>query len=179
MYCWKNINIHKEYGLSRLYFISAMITLIVFSIMFVPLSAIHPSDSAPESGIVYLAIAIVLLPGIHSFMHLLPLIIMHKQTKLAFGTTHKFFPIIHYVTKKYMSKRNFLTVAIAPTICITVPGIIASYVISDYYVYILLFTSLHIGVTLQDFIYIIRLTKAPKESYIENEHAGLNILIRS
>lgn len=178
MYCWKSINVYKDFGISWLYLISLFITLLSFSIMFIPLSIIHTSEIVQELGVLYLLMALLLLPIIHSFMHILPLMVMHKHTRLALSTKHKCLPTVHYYTEKYLTKGDFLVVAIAPTVLITIPGIIASYVVADYYVYILLFTSIHIGITFQDFLYISHLTKAPKKSFVENGSAGFNILIK-
>lgn len=144
--------------------------------MFIPLSIIHKMATIQEVGILYLFVALLLLPYIHSFMHILPLMLMHKHTRVSIRKNRTLVPSIHYYTKKYLTKQDFLLVMIAPTVCITIPGVIASYLVADYYVYILLFTSIHIGVTFQDFLYIIHSTKAPKKSFIESGSAGIDIL---
>lgn|SRR5699024_4129696 len=176
MYCWKSINVHKDFGLSWLYMTSFLIILFSFSVLYIPLSIVHKTATIQEIGILYLLIALLFLPCIHSFMHILPLMVMHKHTSIAFGAKHKILPTVHYHTKKYLTKKEFLIVTLAPTVLITIPGIITSYLFADYYVYILLFTSVHIGVTFQDSLYLIHLTKAPKRSFIENGTAGIDIL---
>ena len=176
MYCWKSININKDIGLSWLYITSFLIALISFSIMFIPLSVVHKMATMQEIGVLYLFIMVLLLPYIHSFMHILPLLVMHKHTIITFKKNHKLFPSIHYYTKKYLTKRDFLFVTLSPTIFITIPGIITSYFVADFYVYILLVTSIHIGITFRDFLYIIHLTKAPRKSFIDNGSAGIDIL---
>src|SRR5699024_8819702 len=82
-------------------------------------------------------------------------------------------------TKSQLTKKVSLMVALAPTILITIPGIAASYMVADFYVYILLFTSVHIGISFIDFLYVVNIAKAPKKSFIENDRNGFDILIKA
>lgn len=176
MYCWKSINVNDDFGISWLYIISFLISISAFSVMFIPLSIMHQTSTTSEIGILYLFFGLLFLPGIHSLMHVLPLMVMHKQTRVALRAKHGLFPAIHYHNKKYLTKRNFLFVMFAPTVFITLPGIVVSYIVADYYVYVLLFTSVHIGIAFQDFLYIYHLAKAPKKSFIDNGRTGIDIL---
>lgn len=179
MNCWKSVNITKEFGLSRLYLVSFLTGLLAFIFLYVPFSILQGDIHVNESGIVPFILGLVLLPTIHSFMHILPLIMMNKSVKFIYKTKNKKLPVFTYYTKSQLTKKVSLMVALAPTILITIPGIAASYMVADFYVYILLFTSVHIGISFIDFLYVVHIAKAPKKSFIENDRNGFDILIKA
>lgn len=179
MNCWKSINFNKEFGLNRLYLLSFLTGLVSFTFLYVLFSIVHNTTKVNELGVFPLIIALLFLPTVHSLMHILPLILMNKRSKLIYKRKNIFFPVINYYTKKHLSKKAALVVVIAPTFLITVPGLMASYMFVDYYVYFLLFTAVHIGITLTDFMYIIHVAKAPKKSFIENNSDEISILVKA
>lgn len=179
MNCWKSINFSKEFGVNRLYFLSFLIGLLSFVFLFVPFSSIHATTDVNEFGIVPFLGFLVLLPTIHSFIHILPLIIMNKRTKLYFNLKKSIIPTFKYHPKTFLTKSTSLMMACAPTLFITLPGIYASLLFADYYVYILLLTAIHIGASFTDYLYIHHIAKAPKHSFIENENEGFAILTRA
>ncbi|MGJ9459326.1 DUF3267 domain-containing protein [Oceanobacillus sp. CF4.6] len=176
MNCWKSINISKEIGQNRLMLISIIIGVLAFVLLFVPISLLHGLTSINEAGIIPFIIALLLLPIIHAFMNMLPLIMMQKRIKIYFKSKVKWFPSFH--TEAHLSKLESLMVSLAPTLFITIPGLVASLVFPNDYVYILLFTCIHIGITSIDFLFVHHIIKAPKRAYIQNVHDGLDILLK-
>lgn len=130
-----------------------------------------------EIGVLPLLIAICLLPTIHSLVHILTLILMKQRVKVKYKRKFKIIPILNYYTRTYITKKVSFINLIAPTVFITVPGILACYLISDYYLYILLFTCLHIGLTYIDFWCLSHIMKSPKKAIIQNESEGFDILL--
>ncbi|HLR65760.1 DUF3267 domain-containing protein [Virgibacillus alimentarius] len=181
MICWKSINITKEFGLKRIYLISSLIGLMAFVILYVPFSILHKNVLLNESGIVLFIFGIILLPLMHLLMHILPLFILNKKIKVTYKNKSKkrTLPLLTYYTKAYVSKKVSLLVALAPTIFITIPGMIATYLLADFYVYLLLLTTVHIGISFTDFLYVLYIAKAPKQSFIENDNNGFDILIKA
>ncbi|WP_077324980.1 DUF3267 domain-containing protein [Virgibacillus siamensis] len=179
MNCWKSININKEFGLNRLYLLSFLISLAAFIFLYMPFSMIHGETANKDFGIIPLIIALFSLPTIHSLMHILPLIMMNKRAKLIFKRKNKWFPIVTYYTKKHLTKKASIVVAMAPTLLLTIPGLMGSFLFADYYVYFLVFTAVHIGFTFTDFLYVINILQAPKHSYIENSNDEISILIKA
>ncbi|WP_164669576.1 DUF3267 domain-containing protein [Virgibacillus doumboii] len=179
MNCWKTVNLNKEFGINRLYLLSFLIGLLTFIFLYVPFSVMHNSVNINEFGIFPLMIALFFLPIIHAFMHILPLNMMNNRAKLLYSRKNVLFPYVNYYTKKPVPKKVSLLAAFAPTMFITIPGIMATYIFAEYYVYFLLFTSVHIAITFTDFLYIINISKAPKQSLIENNNNEFAILIKS
>lgn len=179
MNCWKSINFTKEFGLNRLYFLSFLIGLLSFVFLYVPFSSIHGTTHVNELGIVAFFGLIILMPTIHSFMHILPLTMMNKRTKIYFNLKKSIIPTFKYHAKTFLSKPMSLMAASAPILFITIPGIFASLIFAEYYVYILLFTAIHIGASFTDYLYILHITKAPKHAFIESEYEGFTILVKA
>lgn len=179
MNCWKTINFNKEFGINRLYLLSFLTGLLSFIFLYVPFTVMHSTTNINEFGIFPLMLALLLLPLVHALLHILPLIMMNNRTKLIYSRKNKIFPIINYYTRKPVSKKVSLLAAFAPTIFITIPGIMATCLIAEYYVYFLLFTSVHIAMTFTDFLYIINISRAPKRSLIENNNNEFAILVKS
>ncbi len=179
MNCWKSVNITKEFGQNRLSIISFMLGLISFIFLYVPLSIVHSNVHVNESGILPLIAGLIMLPVLHTLMHILPLIIMNKRVKLIYKKRNSFLPLFTYYTKAQVTKKVALAVMLAPTLFITVPGMVASYLFADFYVYLLLLTSVHIGMSFTDILYARYISKAPKASFIENDNYGVDILIKA
>ncbi|MFD1360978.1 DUF3267 domain-containing protein [Lentibacillus salinarum] len=179
MNCWKTINFNKEFGMNRLYLQSFLIGLLAFILLYIPFSVKHGTADLYESGIIPLILAIFFMPIMHTSMHILPLIMLNKRARLIFKRNTLFFPIVNYYTKKHLTKKASLLAAGAPTLLITIPGIMGAWLFSEYYVYFLIFTSVHMAMTFTDFLYILYISKAPKRSYIENSNNEITILVNS
>lgn len=179
MNCWKSYNFKKEIGLHRLYLISTLIGILAFIILYVPYSIIHDSIKVNEFGIIPLMIATFLLPAIHSFIHVFSLKILNKRAKIGMEHNFKWIPIFTYYTKTHVTKKVSLLSACAPTIFVTIPGLAACFIFAEFFVYILLFTSLHIGITFIDFWYIHHVIRAPRQSFIQKDKDGFDILLKA
>ncbi|WP_284139497.1 DUF3267 domain-containing protein [Virgibacillus sp. LDC-1] len=179
MNCWKSINFNKEFGMKRLYFMSFLIGLIAFILLYVPASIAHDGHHAKESGMFAFMVALVMLPSLHSFMHVIPILAINKRARLKYKTRSKLFPIFTYYTDSHLTKKVSLIVALAPTFFITMPGIFASYIFPNYYAYILLFTCTNIGISFVDFLYVSHIIRAPKKSFIESGNDGFDILLEA
>ncbi|TQS76602.1 DUF3267 domain-containing protein [Ornithinibacillus gellani] len=178
MNCWKSYNLNKEFGINRIIIMSAFVALASFILLYVPISTFHGTQNAKDTGIYFFIIAIIFLFPMHTFMHMLPLIILKKSVKPAI-LNHSKLPLFTYYANEPLAKNISLFVTLAPTICITLPLLAASIILADYYVYVLLIAALHIGITYTDFLYVAQIYKAPKQAYVENDVDGFDILIKN
>ncbi|RDW18186.1 hypothetical protein CWR48_11400 [Oceanobacillus arenosus] len=179
MNCWKSVSSTKEFGHNRLFISSSLVAILTFMLLYVPYSIIHGVHYVDEAGTIPFIITLCMLPLLHMSMHILPLIVMKKRVKLTFNQSKVIGLPINYYVKSFLTKKTAIIVAISPTIFLTLPGLISSFYFSDYYVYILLVTCLHIGISFIDFWYIKQIIQAPKTAYIEKGHDGLDILMKT
>ncbi|MDY0396015.1 hypothetical protein RWE15_18620 [Virgibacillus halophilus] len=116
MNCWKSINVTKQYGLHRLYFISFLTGLLSFIILYVPVSIMHGTHAVKEIGMIGFIAAILLLPIVHACMHILPLILVKKRINLKkYRARSLLLPSLAY-TQQFLSKRMSIAIALAPTL---------------------------------------------------------------
>ncbi|MBM7571448.1 DUF3267 domain-containing protein [Aquibacillus albus] len=178
MNCWKTINVNREFGINRIYVVSFLIGLLSFIFLYLPFSIIHQSHELKDHGVFPLLLGLVLLPLVHNLMHILPLILINRRMKIKWHIKYKIFLIISSLPKSKMSKQTTLFSLLAPTLFLTVPGLITSYLFTDYYAYFLIFTAFNIGLSFTDFLCASKLIKAPKKCIVENFNDGFDILVR-
>jgi Putative zincin peptidase len=138
----------------------------------------HEGKPVHDSGIMLFVLAIILLPTLHSLMHILPLFVLNKRIKLI-CIRKKALPILTFYTDSHVSKYASILSAITPTITITIPGIIMALLFPSLYVYLLIATAINIAMTVIDFLYIRHLIRAPRNAYIENGDDGFDILLKA
>lgn len=177
MNCLKSVQFNKEFGVSYLRSLAIILSLVSFIMFYLILSVFHGSHTVEDTGIFLFLIAIILLPLLHMTFHLLPLIILRKGTKFILCKKKRLFPVLTYSTNSYLTKRVSIIKALSPTILITIPTIVASFYFSNYYVFIALFASIHLGISLRDFIFIHHIIKAPKKALIEDDSEGFSVLL--
>ncbi|MDY0407814.1 DUF3267 domain-containing protein [Virgibacillus soli] len=174
MYCWKSINLSKDFGLFRMYTISCFISILAFILMYVPTSIFHGLHHVNEYALLGLLLALYLLPTIHTAAHILSLIFFKKRVKVTYSSKSKVIPAFSYMPYQCLPKGISIVVALAPTLFITVPAIVAIYLYSSAYIHILLFTSIHLGYSFYDFLYISHIVKAPKCAFVDHNNSALN-----
>ncbi|WP_085992796.1 DUF3267 domain-containing protein [Oceanobacillus senegalensis] len=179
MNCWKTIKLRKEIGLNRIILTSFFLSILTFIIFYVPFSIYHGPNRSHEAGFIPFVISLCFLPTIHSFIHILPLIMMKKRVKINYKLKMKYVPIFTYYTKSHMNKNILIIVLLSPTVFITMPGMITTYLYAEYYLYSLLFTCIHVGVSYIDFWYLVQIKRAPKKAFIQNANDGLDILLKA
>ncbi|AXI08708.1 hypothetical protein CUC15_07175 [Oceanobacillus zhaokaii] len=179
MNCWKSVSSTKEFGQNRLFLTSSLVAILTFILLYVPFSIIHEVNYVDEAGTIPFIIVLCILPFLHTSMHILPLIMMKKRVKIIFNQTKSTGLPINYYVKTHLTKKAAIIVAIAPTLLLTLPGLITSYYFREYFVYILLLTCIHIGISFIDFWYIKQIIHAPKTAYIEKGQDGVDILLKA
>lgn len=178
MTCWKTINLAREYGLYRINLVSVLVGLLSFILLYLPFSMALPPETIREDGLIPLLIALAALPTAHKLMHILPLLLLHKRIRLKWEKKFGLFPNFSFLAKSKMSKTTSMMILLAPTLLLTVPGIISGYLFPGYFVYFLVFTAVNIGSSCTDFFYIKQVFKAPRRCLVENARDGYDILIQ-
>ncbi|RWZ55228.1 DUF3267 domain-containing protein [Halobacillus fulvus] len=178
MNCWKTVNINKEFGLNRVYFLSFLTGLLSFILLYLPVSMFHGTHDMNDHGFLPLLIILFFLPSMHRLMHILPLAMVYKKFHVQFKFRKRIIPTFTYQCKSKLSKKTSIMMALSPTFLITVPALVASSVFPNYYAYFIIFAAVNIGLSFSDFLYLNYFAKAPKKCIIENAKEGYDILVR-
>ena len=81
MHCWKSFNINRNYHFYRLFFISTLITLLVFIMLFVMVQTVATEPLQDNNFFLFLTVFILLYP-IHKLFHFLPIAKFNKASKI-------------------------------------------------------------------------------------------------
>jgi len=170
---------NKEYGQERRYFVSFLIGILSFMLLYVPISIFHHQAFTNDKVFVFIPFVVIflLMPTIHSCLHILPSLFLGSSIRITLKWKFKVFPVFYFCTKSHLSKPLSLFISLAPTLLLTLPGIVASFAYKEFYVYTLILTAANLGLSLKDFIYAGHLMRAPKRSRITNRVSGIDILI--
>lgn len=179
MNCWKSLDMDKEHGKVRLYIISLFISLFTFMFLYVPSSIYHHHFNPEQKAMIPFFILLLALPTIHSVTHILPCLYMPKKTGITLKWKFKTIPIFYFYTKVHLPKKRSILIALAPTLLLTIPGLVTIWAVKEWYVYATILTSIHIGISFKDYLYLIYLFRAPKYAFISNQKSAIDILIKT
>ena len=176
MHCWKTINVKKQYGLDRLYIMSALMALGVFMSFYIVLNILY-SDPLSDKNFLLFILAILAIYPLHKLFHFLPLVGCHKCIKLIIKKSFKIFPVVSLHIKEPVSKKRFLFTLLSPFLLINSLIIILSIIMPIYSHYFAMLLAYHCGLCLTDLIYIRNLAHSPKDALIEETETGYEILV--
>lgn len=176
MNCWKTINLSKDYGFHRLFFLSFLTSILAFIFLFLVWNMIFESKQLEDNGLMYVVImAILLVPG-HQFIHLTALWLFRKKVKL---TVKKkgFLPVLSVKYCELLSKPVAVLTVLAPLILVSSITLLLSLIFPQYIHYFSILAAINFGICVSDIMYSYHFVKAPKKCFLEENKGGYDILI--
>lgn len=176
MHCWKTINVRKQYGLERLFILSSLLVIIVFSFAYALLGIINNSQKSDDYFWIFVIAFLGLYP-IHKLFHFIPMFRHRDKIKFIVIKQFRYIPTLHLRIIEPICKSRFLFILMAPFIFVNVLLIIGALTIPIFAHYFTILFAYHCGICLIDLIYAKNLSKSPKHALIEETDAGYEILI--
>ncbi|MCK1998200.1 DUF3267 domain-containing protein [Psychrobacillus psychrodurans] len=176
MHCWKTINVRKQYGLERLFILSSLVVIIVFSFAYALLGIINNTHKSDDYFWIFVIAFLGLYP-IHKLFHFIPMFRHRDKIKFIVIKQFRYFPTLHLRIIEPICKSRFLFILMAPFIFVNVLLIIGALTIPIFAHYFTILFAYHCGICLIDLIYAKNLSKSPKRALIEETDAGYEILI--
>lgn len=174
MKCWRTYNFEKTYGYHKLFFISIMTTMLVFSLAFSLMQSYY-SEPLHATGFAWFAAGLLAVYPFHKFIHLLP--VLTHRPKLSCERKYSFLPILTITTRRPISKNRFLFCLSLPFFIMT-PVLLAGAMLMPHYLhYFTMAAAFHTGVCTFDFLYIKKIVSCPKGAIIEEDTDGFEVLI--
>lgn len=176
MHCWKTINVKKQYGLERLFVLSSLVVIMVFSFAYALLGIINDTHKSDDYFWIF-TIAFLGVYPLHKIFHFIPMIGLKEKIKFIVFNQFRFIPTVHLRIIEPIQKGRFLFILLAPFIflnALLVIGVLAVPVFAHYFTILFAY---HCGICLIDLIYVKNLSKSPKCALIEETDAGYEILI--
>lgn len=177
MNCWKTINFSKQYGTERLFILSSLTTLFTFILLYVPLSYLFVPEKFNNSHFIFLLTGIILMYPFHKLLHYLPIAHLGKKVKKQVEFKYGFYPLIYIRVNEPISKKLFLIALFMPFLTINTILIVSCYFFPQFTHYLTILLAFHIGLSFSDFICLKNILLAPKNSYIEENEEGFEILV--
>ena len=176
LHCWKTINVKKQYGFDRIFMLSSLLVLAVFSFFYVMLEILNDNPLSDERFTVFL-LSFTLLYPTHKAFHFLPVIRYRNRIRFSIKTQFGFMPILAIRIKEPVPKELFLFALLAPFFIINSILIAGAFMFPEFGHYFTMLLAYHCGLCLIDLLYIKNLARSPKKALIEETETGYEILI--
>ncbi|MET0959948.1 MAG: DUF3267 domain-containing protein [Psychrobacillus psychrotolerans] len=176
MHCWKTINVKKQYGLERLFVLSSLVVIMVFSFAYALLGIINDSHKSDDYFWIF-TIAFLSVYPLHKIFHFIPMIGLKEKIKFIVFNQFRFIPTLHLRIIEPIQKGRFLLILLAPFIFLNTLLVLGALTVPVFAHYFTILFAYHCGICLIDLIYVKNLSKSPKSALIEETDAGYEILI--
>lgn len=151
--------------------------LLAFIVLYVPISYFFVPTTFYDNHFILFISGFILMYPAHKFLHYLPVAHLGSKIKKSFEWKLGIIPVINIRVHEPISKPLFLIALLLPFISITTFLFAACFLFEHYVHYITILIAFQIGLSVPDFICAKNILRAPKQSYIEENEDGFEILI--
>lgn len=176
MHCWKTINVKKQYGFDRIFMLSSLLVIAVFTLFHVMLEILNDNPLSDERFAVFL-ISFILLYPMHKILHFLPLTSYRNRINFSVKKQLGFMPVLSVIIKEPIPKGLFLLALLFPFIILNSILIAGAFLFPAFGHYFTMLLAYHCGLCLIDLLYIKNLARSPKTALIEETETGYEILV--
>jgi hypothetical protein len=176
MHCWKTINLEKQFGFYRVFLLSCLTMMMVFSIIYVPIDLFF-SKSLYDNHLLTFMFGLLSIYPLHKFFHLLPFIPYARQIKCKCLRKLQIVPIVSLRVDLPISKYRYVVALISPFIIINSTLLLGCIYFTHHAHYFTILLAYHTGICAIDLIYAKQLMYSPKNALIEENDDGFEILI--
>jgi hypothetical protein len=176
MNCWKTINVKKQYGFDRIFLLSSIAVLTVFTVFHIIMGMI---DAVPFSDRLFplFTATFFLIYPIHKSLHFIPLIRYREHVDFSVKKLFVFVPVLSLFVKEPVPKFNFVLSLLMPFVVLNTVLLAGAYALPAFAHYFSILLAFHCGLCLIDLIYVKHLVRSPKTSLVEETAHGYEILI--
>jgi len=176
MHCWKTINVKKQYGSDRLFFISALIGAAVFTSYYMLLAIAYAEPLSDQNFMLFMIGMLAIYP-VHKLLHLVPLFGSRKCLKISIRKQLKLCPTISLYIKEPVRKSRFMLSLVLPFSAINTTIVVLSISWPAYSHYFAILLAYHSALCVTDLIYMRNLARSPRHALIEESDTGFEILV--
>ncbi|WP_078552621.1 DUF3267 domain-containing protein [Bacillus alkalicellulosilyticus] len=177
MNCWKSINISRDYGSIRLSMISCISILIFFLFYYLLLSSLISVTQYIEYGILPIILGIPTVILLHKLFHCIPIWLSGNKANIEVVMADRI-PRVFCCIPQPLHRNTCILSALFPVLLVTSGCFIGATFSPEHLHYFAIFASINFGMSIYDLMYAYQLTKAPKDSLIEDHREGFHILIK-
>ncbi|RIW35364.1 DUF3267 domain-containing protein [Bacillus salacetis] len=175
MHCWKTINLEKQFGHSRVIFLSGLVMMTVFTLIYVPVNLILSEDLYDTHFYLFMAGMILIYPA-HKLLHIVPILSYLNKIKYQVKRQLFFFPIFTFRVSEPIPKYRFILALLFPFFLINTVLLAGCVMMPHYSHYFTILTAFHTGICTIDLLYAKCLLYSPRDAMIEENEDGYEIL---
>jgi Putative zincin peptidase len=176
MHCWKTINLERQFGFYRVFLLSSIIMMMVFSFIYVPINLVYSNSFYDNHSLVFVFGLLSIYP-LHKLIHLLPIFPYVKKMRWRWDRKLLILPIVSLRVDRPISKNLYMIALLAPFLVINSILLYGCIQFPHYSHYFAILLAFHSGICAIDFIYAKQLMNSPKNALIEENEDGYEILI--
>ncbi|OIU73223.1 hypothetical protein BHE18_14255 [Rossellomorea aquimaris] len=176
MHCWKSINLERQFGFYRVFLLSSIIMMMVFSFIYVPITLMY-SSSFYDNHLPGFLLGLISIYPLHKLIHLVPIFPYVKMMRWRWDRKLIFLPIVTLRVNRPISKYLYIAALFAPFLVINGVLLYGCIHFPHYSHYFAILLAFHSGICAIDFIYAKQLLDSPRNALIEENEDGYEILI--
>lgn len=176
MNCWKTINVKKQYGFERIFLLSSIAVLAVFTVFHIIVGMFEGVSFSDRLFPLFTAGLFLIYP-VHKALHFIPLIRYRDHVDFSVKKLFNFVPVISLFVKEPVPKTNFTVSLLLPFVLLNTALLAGAYVFPAFSHYFSILLAFHCGLCLIDLIYVKHLHRSPKTCLVEETTNGYEILI--
>ncbi|MGE7919939.1 DUF3267 domain-containing protein [Viridibacillus sp. NPDC093762] len=178
MHCWKTINVQKQYGHDRIFLLSTIIVISVFSIFYIVLNIFKEDPLSDHLFPLFLMVFFMIYPA-HKLLHFIPLFNYRKSLRFSIEKQYSFLPVLSMRIHEPILKSRYVFALLVPFILLNLVLIIGAIMFPPFRHYFSILLAYHCGLCLIDLLYVKHLRHSPKTALIEETDKGFEILVPS
>ncbi|MBK3495956.1 DUF3267 domain-containing protein [Viridibacillus sp. YIM B01967] len=178
MHCWKTINVQKQYGHDRIFLLSTIIVISVFSVFYIALNIYKESPLSDHLFPLFLFVLLMIYPA-HKLLHFMPLFRYRKCLRFSIEKQYGFLPVLQMRIHEPILKNRYVFALLVPFIALNLALVIGAIMFPSFRHYFSILLAYHCGLCLIDLLYVKHLMHSPKAALIEETDKGFEILIPS
>ncbi len=176
VHCWKTINLKKQYGFDRIFMLSSLFVVAVFTFFYMMFKISNDIKLSDDRFFMFLGSFALIYP-LHKLLHFLPIMTYRDRLRWSVKKQMGFLPVLSLRIKEPIPKARFLFALLSPFIFINGVFISGAFAFPEFGHYFAMLLAYHCGLCLIDLLYIKNLLKSPKKALIEETDTGYEILV--
>jgi len=176
MNSWKSINLSRQYGNQRIFFLSLFTILLSFIAIYTLIAPFMTGYAMYDDHCVFLLTFTILLYPFHKLLHYLPLLGKLQKIRTQITYNYYVFPTVKIIVHEPISKQLFLLTLFMPFFIVSLGLLSCTLTFPHYTHYFTILFALHTGLCVTDFICIKNISGSPDRCLVEEHADGYDIL---
>ncbi len=176
MHCWKSVDKERHFGYHRVFLLSSIVMMMVFSFIYVPINVLNHRVFYDHHILLFFAGLLSIYP-LHKICHALPVLHCARNMTCTLRRQIGILPTVTLRLNVPITKWRYGMALTAPFFVLNSFLMFGCFHFPHYSHYFIMLTAFHTGICLIDFLCVRTLLFSPRRAMIEENEDGYEILI--